>query len=179
MRVWNLKRGIPSLPERCQSRSAIYRRKRAQEWSPHAQEPSPRAQQSIPHAQQSSPRVQRAILRAQESSPHAQRSIPHAHQALPHAQQASPRLQRSIPHVQEVISRLQQPIPPPPLQRAAWWAVSSAMATAPSPPSQIDTKSRQSWQDSGAPRPGPRSTRLAKNRPHRWVGFFTRSSIRT
>ena len=92
----------------CRFHLAIYRQKRVQRASPHAQKSISHAQRVITHAQEPISRAQRAITHVQEAITHVQRAISHAQRASPHAQRPITRMQRAITCVQQASTHVQQ-----------------------------------------------------------------------
>jgi hypothetical protein len=96
----------------CRFDMAIYRKKRMQRASPHAQKWISHARRVITHAQEAITHAQRAIPHVQEAMTYAQRAISHAQQVSPHAQRPITRMQRAITCVQRPSPHVQQGLAP-------------------------------------------------------------------
>jgi hypothetical protein len=107
------RKGVMRSPQRfCRFDSPLYRQKRVQGASPHAQKWISHAQRVTTRAQEPISHAQRGITHVQEAITHAQRAISHAQNASPHAQRPITRMQRAIICVQRVPTRVRQSFRP-------------------------------------------------------------------
>jgi hypothetical protein len=108
---WGGRAGTRSPGTRCRLRPAIYRRKRVQRASPHAQKWISHAQRVITHAQEAITHARRAISRAQQATSHAQRPSPHAQRPITRMQRPITCVRQAITHVHQALLVATAPVP--------------------------------------------------------------------